>query len=277
MWVRKRLIPLKSLRPGLATTNALQAGAQHSTQALQPSRLDAAAESLQKKRLDISAVPSLHDFIRQKTGASPAAPAPDKPIWGRIYIETYGCQQNSGDSEIILAVLAKEGYVKTDDMHDADVILTNTCAIRDNAERKVWNRLDVFKAAAAERKARLKREEKLVVSADESRIALEEEANELAAMKPRQKPIVGVLGCMAERLKGKLLESGKGVDLVVGPDQYRALPSMINSLRHGGDGALEGGIVNTALSYDENYADITPLREDPRKLSAFLSIQRGCK
>ena len=152
-----------------------------------------------------------------------------------LYIETYGCQMNVGDSEVVLSILQKEGYTRCEDLSKADLILVNTCSIRENAEQRVFGRLDVF------------RQEKL----------------------RRKGVIVGVLGCMAERLKEKLLEN-KAVDLVAGPDSYRQLPKLIAAVK------LEGKQIDTLLSHEETYADITPVRMDSEGVTAFISIMRGC-
>ena len=152
-----------------------------------------------------------------------------------LYIETYGCQMNVGDSEVVLSILRKEGYIRCEDLSRADLILVNTCSIRENAEQRVFGRLDVF------------RQEKL----------------------RRKGVIVGVLGCMAERLKEKLLEN-KAVDLVAGPDSYRQLPKLIAAVK------LEGKQIDTLLSHEETYADITPVRMDSEGVTAFISIMRGC-
>ncbi len=152
----------------------------------------------------------------------------------RVYIETYGCQMNLADSEVVGGVLKKEGYSFTGELSDADVILVNTCAIRENAEQRIYGRLGLFHA---ERKR-------------------------------RPEVVVGILGCMAERLRTKLIEDERLVDLVVGPDEYRKLPSLI-------EGAFDGeqGIA-VRLSRVENYEDIEPLRMNG--VSAWLSVMRGC-
>jgi tRNA-2-methylthio-N6-dimethylallyladenosine synthase len=154
----------------------------------------------------------------------------------RFYIETYGCQMNVADTEVVASVLTDSGFEVTDSMSGADIILVNTCSIRENAEQRVWGRLDLF------------RKEK----------------------KKRPGTIVGVIGCMAERLKEKLLETGKMVDLVAGPDAYRELPRLI---RDAGEGHRA---VNVILSREETYADIAPVRLDKNGVSAFVSIMRGC-
>jgi len=152
------------------------------------------------------------------------------------YIETYGCQMNVADSEVVASVLADAGYAPAVSIHEADIILVNTCSIRENAEQRVWGRLDLFRAQK----------------------------------KKRPHVIVGVLGCMAERLKEKLLESDKMVDMVVGPDAYRDLPMLVETASTG------HSAVNVLLSREETYADISPVRLESNGVSAFISIMRGC-
>lgn len=153
----------------------------------------------------------------------------------KIYIETYGCQMNVGDSEVIFSILGKEGYERTESMDDADVILANTCSVRDNAEQRIWGRIEVFH----------KQKEK------------------------RSGVVVGIVGCMAERLKDKLLDTHK-VDLVAGPDSYRTLPTLLRDI------APDNPQINVMLSHEETYADIVPVRTDRNGVSAFISIMRGC-
>src|SRR5678816_2113026 len=153
-----------------------------------------------------------------------------------FYIESYGCQMNFADSDIVASILNKEGFGATRSFEDADLVLLNTCSIREKAEQTVRKRLTEFK--------KLKR--------------------------ARPGMLIGMLGCMAERLKSKLLEEEKLVDLVVGPDAYRSLPGLISE--------AEGGqkAVNVLLSRDETYADISPVRLDSNGITAFVSIMRGC-
>lgn len=153
----------------------------------------------------------------------------------KIYIETYGCQMNVGDSEVIFSILGEEGYERTESMDDADVILANTCSVRDNAEQRIWGRIEVFH----------KQKEK------------------------RSGVVVGIVGCMAERLKDKLLDTHK-VDLVAGPDSYRTLPALLRDI------APDKPQINVMLSHEETYADIVPVRTDRNGVSAFISIMRGC-
>lgn len=158
-------------------------------------------------------------------------PANDK----KVYIETYGCQMNYSDTEIVLSVLSKFGYNETTDIHNSDVILLNTCSIRENAETKIFNRLDALKMFK----------------------------------KKNPNVVVGILGCMAERLRKDLLENEPIVDLIVGPDEYRKVPHLI-------DNALETGEKGIAvkLSKVETYDDIVPIRRDG--ISAWITIMRGC-
>jgi tRNA-2-methylthio-N6-dimethylallyladenosine synthase len=155
----------------------------------------------------------------------------------KLYIESYGCQMNFSDSEIVTSILKNEaGFATTASYEDADVILLNTCAIRDNAEQKVRNRL----------------------------------AHLTPLKKKKPDLVVGVLGCMAERLKKKLLEEEKIVDIVAGPDAYRDLPKLVAEAEEGEKA------VNVFLSRDETYADITPVRLNSNGVTAFISIMRGC-
>lgn len=153
-----------------------------------------------------------------------------------FYIESYGCQMNFADSEIVASILNKEGFGATRNVEEADLIFLNTCSIREKAEQTVRKRLTEFR--------KLK--------------------------KQRPGTLVGVLGCMAERLKGKLLEEEKLVDLVVGPDAYRTLPALVEEAESGQKA------VNVLLSRDETYADISPVRLNSNGISAFVSIMRGC-
>ena len=155
-----------------------------------------------------------------------------------VYLETYGCQMNVSDSEIVASVLREGGYGLTHDVDSADVILLNTCAIRDNAEKKVRHRLSTLRARK---------------------------------LKDRPDLTLGVLGCMAERLRTKLLEEEKLVDIVAGPDAYRDLPNLLHQVDESGQAA-----VNVQLSREETYADIAPVRYDSNGVSAFVSIMRGC-
>ena len=155
---------------------------------------------------------------------------PSKP---KVYIETYGCQMNVNDSEVILSILQDAGYVLTEDIEEASVILANTCSIRDNAEQRIWGRIDQFKLQK----------------------------------RKRDGVFIGIVGCMAERLKDKLLEA---VDLVAGPDSYRTLPDLLKAI------APDKPQINVLLSHEETYAEISPVRLDRNGVSAFISIMRGC-
>lgn len=154
----------------------------------------------------------------------------------KLFVETYGCQMNVGDTEIVVSVMQTEGYVYTDRIEEADIILINTCSIRDNAEQRIWGRL-----------AEMKR-----------------------FRKAKPSLLVGIIGCMAERLKEKLVEGPWGVDIVAGPDSYRDLPRLVREADAGGKG------VNVLLSTEETYAEIAPVRLDRNGVSAFVSIMRGC-
>ncbi len=160
---------------------------------------------------------------------------PPLGVEGLFYIETYGCQMNTNDSEVVARIMQDAGFAVTEDITKADVIFINTCSIRDNAEQRVWGRLDIF---------RLQKQKKKSL-------------------------IVGVLGCMAERLKEELLDNNT-VDIVVGPDAYRTLPQLVKEAGSGQKG------INTLLSREETYADISPVRMDKNGVTAFVSIMRGC-
>lgn len=155
----------------------------------------------------------------------------------KLYIETYGCQMNVSDSEVVGSILQKEGYKRQDKAEQADVILINTCAIRDNAEQRVRKRLRELKAYKKEN--------------------------------PNLK--IGILGCMAERLKEKLLEEEEFVDLIAGPDAYRSLPKLIKTVESGQKA------INVLLSKEETYEEIEPVRYGDNGISAFVSIMRGCQ
>ncbi len=152
----------------------------------------------------------------------------------KVYIETYGCQMNVADTEIVLGILKNFGYENSDDVHNSDIILINTCSVRDNAEQRIFARLDNLKKIKTE--------------------------------KPNL--VLGILGCMAERLKKELIEEKKIVDMVVGPDEYRRLPEFIDSAFNGDKG------IGVKLSRTETYEDIQPFREDG--LQAWISVMRGC-
>ncbi len=155
---------------------------------------------------------------------------------GKVYIESYGCQMNFADSEVVTAILLDKGYGTTSNIAEADTILLNTCAIRDNAENKIRHRLQAFKAIKAKNPS----------------------------------VTIGILGCMAERLKTKLIEEEKLVDLVAGPDSYRDLPNLLDQIENGQKA------INVFLSKEETYGDIEPVRLHSNGVSAFVSIMRGC-
>jgi tRNA-2-methylthio-N6-dimethylallyladenosine synthase len=154
----------------------------------------------------------------------------------KLYIETYGCQMNVVDSEVVAAILQQHHFEVTESLDEADLVLVNTCSIRDNAEQRIRARLKEFKK-------------------------LKQQKEHLS---------VGVVGCMAERLKEKLMEEEAVVDLVVGPDAYRELPALLERVEQGEKG------INTLLSRVETYADIEPVRMDQNRVTAFVSIMRGC-
>jgi len=155
----------------------------------------------------------------------------------KLYIESYGCAMNFSDSEVVASILANEGYSTTESLREADLVLVNTCSIRDNAEQTIHRRLDEYNAVKRDYNPKMK---------------------------------VGVLGCMAERLKERLLEKEKVVDLVVGPDAYKDLPNLLEEVEQGRDA------INVILSRDETYADISPVRLGGDGVTAFVSITRGC-
>ena len=154
----------------------------------------------------------------------------------KVYIETYGCQMNVADSEVVVSILSDAGYEPTENIRDAGLILINTCSIRDNAEQRIWGRLKAIGH-------------------------LKKQKNDLK---------IGIIGCMAERLKEKLIETDQLVDIVVGPDAYRELPLLVNEADAGHKA------VNVLLSREETYADISPVRMDKNGVSSFVSIMRGC-
>jgi tRNA-2-methylthio-N6-dimethylallyladenosine synthase len=176
-----------------------------------------------------------HDESRQGEAIAPFDVSANS-FSRKFYIESYGCQMNFSDSEIVASILNKEGFGATRNFEEADLVLLNTCSIREKAEQTVRKRLTEFRKAKVSRPGML----------------------------------IGMLGCMAERLKSKLLEEEKLVDLVVGPDAYRSLPSLIIEAEGGQKG------VNVLLSRDETYADISPVRLNSNGVSAFVSIMRGC-
>jgi tRNA-2-methylthio-N6-dimethylallyladenosine synthase len=185
--------------------------------------------------MDLLTDNKVHDEARQGEAYAPFANDPNQ-YKKRFYIESYGCQMNFSDSEIVASILNDAGFGATRNFEEADLVLLNTCSIREKAEQTVRKRLTEFR--------------------------------KVKDTKPGM--LVGVLGCMAERLKAKLLEEEKLVDMVVGPDAYRTLPGLVEE--------AEGGqkAVNVLLSRDETYADISPVRLESNGVSAFISIMRGC-
>lgn len=155
----------------------------------------------------------------------------------KLFIESYGCQMNFSDSEVVASILANEGYNTTKNLEDADLVLVNTCSIREKAELTVRKRLEKYQAVKRKQNPNMK---------------------------------VGVLGCMAERLKSKFLEEEKIVDLVVGPDAYKDIPNLLSEVEEGRNA------VNVILSKEETYGDISPVRLQSNGVTAFVSITRGC-
>ncbi|XP_066259811.1 CDK5RAP1-like protein [Euwallacea similis] len=195
--------------------------------------------------------PNLRDFFNDKHGIQedeipeeqvvPYLIQPTLDGQGRkVYFDVYGCQMNVNDTEVVWAILKEKNYEKTTSLLDADVVLIVTCAIRDSAEEKIWNKLNYIRGLK----------------------------NKRSKKKPSLK--VGILGCMAERLKEKVLEAEQAVDIVVGPDAYRDLPRLLALTENNQKS------VNVLLSLDETYADITPVRLNENSVSAFISIMRGC-
>lgn len=184
--------------------------------------------------LELTHTTKTHDENRQGE-ALELAPT-GKSDGRKLYIESYGCQMNFSDSEIVASILIDKGFETTKDYKEADVVFINTCSIRENAEQRVRNRLKEFESAKAKNPGM----------------------------------VVGVLGCMAERLKAKFLEEEKLVDVVVGPDAYRDLPNLIEKVDDGSKA------VNVLLSREETYADISPVRLNSNGVAAFISIMRGC-
>ena len=177
-----------------------------------------------------------HELMHESLQGLPTVISSTPSNGRKLYLESYGCQMNFSDSEIVASILNEAGFATTRDEGEADLILLNTCAIRENAEQRVRTRLRQFKKAKQH----------------------------------RPELVVGVLGCMAERLKESLLEQEKLVDLVVGPDAYRDIPNLVDQV-HGGQKA-----VNVLLSREETYAEISPVRLDSNGVTAFISIMRGC-
>ncbi|KAM9248895.1 mitochondrial tRNA methylthiotransferase CDK5RAP1 isoform 1-T2 [Dugong dugon] len=197
--------------------------------------------------------PTFQHFLRSASAPQekPSSPEVEDPppyltvdeLLGRqrkVYLETYGCQMNVNDTEIAWSILQKSGYLRTSNLQEADVILLVTCSIREKAEQTIWNRLHQLKALKTKR--------------SRSRVPLR----------------IGILGCMAERLKEEILNREKMVDLLAGPDAYRDLPRLLALAESGQQAA------NVLLSLDETYADVMPVQTSPSATSAFVSIMRGC-
>jgi tRNA-2-methylthio-N6-dimethylallyladenosine synthase len=179
---------------------------------------------------------SIEKIIDESQQGSSLAMTGNEKNTRKLYIESYGCQMNFSDSEIVASILANEGFNTTQDLAEADLVLVNTCSIREKAEQTVRKRLEKF--------------------------------NAVKKTNPGMK--VGVLGCMAERLKSKFLEEEKIVDMVVGPDAYKDLPNLIQEIDEGRNA------VNVILSKDETYGDVAPVRLNSNGVTAFVSITRGC-
>ncbi|MCM2301054.1 MAG: tRNA (N6-isopentenyl adenosine(37)-C2)-methylthiotransferase MiaB, partial [Flavobacteriaceae bacterium] len=175
-------------------------------------------------------------YIDEKIQGSALLTISKKENIKKLYIESYGCQMNVNDSEIVASILSDLGYNTTPHLEEADLVLVNTCSIREKAELTVRKRLEKF--------------------------------NSIKKINPTMK--VGVLGCMAERLKKQFLEEEKIVDLVVGPDAYRDLPNLLEEIEDGRTA------INVLLSKEETYADVAPVRLNSNGVSAFVSIMRGC-
>jgi len=176
------------------------------------------------------------ELLAEDLQGSPTLVETDRVDSKKVYLESYGCQMNFSDSEIVASILSREGYSTISNPEEANLVLLNTCSIRDKAEQTVRNRLQQFNQHK----------------------------------KSNSEMVIGVLGCMAERLKSKLLEEEKLVDIVAGPDAYRDLPGLINEVQDGRKA------VNVLLSREETYADISPVRLDKNGVTAFISIMRGC-
>src|ERR1700733_1156388 len=185
--------------------------------------------------MEMEIISRAHDEARQGESFSPAVLLETGTI-RKFYIESYGCAMNFADSDVVASILQGAGFTATRDYTEADLVMINTCSIREKAEQTIRNRLHLFRQAKRSNPSML----------------------------------IAVLGCMAERLKSKFLEEEKLVDLVVGPDAYRTLPGLI------GEAETGQKAVNVLLSRDETYADISPVRLDSNGVTAFVSIMRGC-
>ncbi|KAL4447151.1 hypothetical protein ABPG74_014003 [Tetrahymena malaccensis] len=202
-----------------------------------------------QQKADIKDIPMLDEFMKQQREPIKESDLEETQIpylnktqfdsQKKYFIETYGCQMNESDTEIISGIMQKAGFVRETNLDNADIVFLNTCAIREGAENKIWKRLENIRAYKRKEKKQL---------------------------------ITGVLGCMAERLKDKLVEKNKVVDIIVGPDAYRDLPRLIQSL----DPSTDDYSINVQLSLEETYADVVPVRQNPDSCQAFVSIMRGC-
>ncbi|KAI3423854.1 hypothetical protein D9Q98_009688 [Chlorella vulgaris] len=260
---------LASITPTITATHRFSDAARHAASSASGIPQDGLTlQHFIQRSAAVGEVPNAQPAARTTTAAAATATS-SEPELGKqapsVFLETYGCQMNTNDSEVVLAVLQQAGFQQTSDAASASVVLLNTCAIRENAEAKIWSRLGFYRNV------------------------------KLAARRSqRQPPVVGVLGCMAERLKLRLLESDRLVDIVAGPDSYRDLPRLIDIVQGSSSssssdtssstidstGAVrrKGGrsaAINVQLSADETYADIVPVRQ-PDATSAFVSIMRGC-
>src|SRR6056300_542682 len=186
--------------------------------------------------MSLEEIHSLEKNPLEHNGTPSPNSSKENKISKKAYIESYGCQMNFADSEVVASILTKEGYTITEQLDQASLVLVNTCSIREKAEQTVRKRLEYFKSKKKEQK----------------------------------EMTVGVLGCMAERLKHKFLEEEKIVDLVVGPDAYKDIPNLLQEV------ANEKEAVNVLLSKEETYGDIAPVRLNSNGISAFVSITRGC-
>ena len=176
------------------------------------------------------------EIDENKQGTALSIPTSDKST-KKMYLESYGCQMNFSDSEIVASILTKEGFSTTKEIKEADIVFVNTCSVREKAEQTVRKRLEFYNSIKRDKNSKM---------------------------------LVGVLGCMAERLKAKFLEEEKLVDIVVGPDAYRDLPNLIKEVEDGKKA------INVILSLEETYADINPIRLGGNGVTAFVSITRGC-
>lgn len=211
------------------------------------------SKEIERKATDLKQIrdlskngPSLKDFLVSKDQVPiESISVPNIPYINsidgsnqKVYFEVYGCQMNINDTEVIWSILKSHGYQKVDNLQEANIVLLVTCSIRDNAEQKIWNKLDSL--------------------------------NGTLRKKRKRNPVkIGLLGCMAERLKEKILEREKLVDVIAGPDSYKDLPRLLSV-------SDNETAINVVLSFDETYADITPVRLNPDSTSAFVSIMRGC-